>query len=368
MNNCHYIIFHNAFDKIAGTERVIANLLELLAGIDHVRVTLLLASEPATLALDIRAHTDEIVYLSNRIVPGNAFTLIKSHGALLSKVAGFFRNSDRHPNTVCLTTSPFLAFIMSIARPAYRPQMRIVSCEHFALSVSGSLSKIVRRLIYSKIIVVTLTEADRMQITAEYRPLKCVCIPNASPFPISAYDTVSKENLILSVGRLSYQKGFDLLLDAFQEFHQQFPEWRLLILGDDYGEKEKLERMIKSNNLGPVVTLLPAVSNIETYYRKASFYVLSSRFEGLPMVMIEAMSFSLPIVAFDCPTGPADLINGDNGILVPDGDVKKLSAALRLLAGDSALLVKQSQEAQQMASIFSKKRINKIWLDLFSHI
>lgn len=368
MNNRHYIIFHNSFDKIAGTERVISSLLELLSSQEGSKITLLLASEPAPLALDIHHHVNDIVYLHNRVILGGKLALLKTHVRLYKAAVKFLQNSDPRQQTVCIVTNPFLGVVMDIARKKLKMDMKIIACEHFAHAVSGGLSKLARSIFYKRMYVVTLTENDRKEIEQRYHPLACICIPNASPFPVTPYLTEGKEKLILSIGRLTPQKGFDLLLQAFAPFTKEYPEWKLLIIGDDYGDKPLLNQLINQYELMNNVSIIPSVNNVDDYYRKAAFYVLSSRFEGLPMVMIEAMSFSLPIVAFNCPTGPAELLNGDNGILVKNGDTGELAKAMALLAGNPELILKQSVAAQHMAANYSKERINRMWLDFFEKI
>lgn len=105
----------------------------------------------------------------------------------------------------------------------------------------------------------------------------------------------------------------------------QAPDWRLLIIGDG-PERDALRRQIEDAGLERQVSLLPATANVADYYRQASLYLMTSRYEGLPMVLIEAMSFGLPLVAYDCKTGPAELIDdGVNGYLVPDDDAAAFS-------------------------------------------
>lgn len=135
-------------------------------------------------------------------------------------------------------------------------------------------------------------------------------------------------------GRLISQKGFDRLIPAFAKVARRHSGWTLHIYGSG-PRRRQLERLIARHGAQGNIVLAGRVRNFETQLEEASLFVLSSRFEGLPMVMLEAMGKGLPVVAFDCPTGPAELIEqGCNGILVPEGDIDALAAAMEDLIDD----------------------------------
>lgn len=144
----------------------------------------------------------------------------------------------------------------------------------------------------------------------------------------------------------------------------QMPDWRLLIIGDG-PERDALRRQIEGAGLEQQVSLLPATADVAAYYRQASLYVMTSRYEGLPMVLIEAMSFGLPLVAYDCKTGPAELIdNGVNGYLVPDDDAAAFSEGVLELMRDPALRDRFSVAALDKSRRFSPERIYPQWQQL----
>ena len=151
----------------------------------------------------------------------------------------------------------------------------------------------------------------------------------ANATPVLAAEPSSLENpMVVAAGRLTTQKGFDLLIPAFAQVVERHPEWTLRICGDG-PQRKALERQILEHELSNNVLLMGPVERLDLQMSRASMYVLSSRFEGLPMVMIEAMSLGLPIVSFDCPTGPGEVIeDGRSGILVPEEDVDALAKAM----------------------------------------
>jgi glycosyltransferase involved in cell wall biosynthesis len=172
---------------------------------------------------------------------------------------------------------------------------------------------------------------------------------------------------ILSVGRLVHQKGFDLLIRAFAQVQKHYPELKLLILGEGE-ELAALRRLARSLNLEHMVYMPGNSVNPKTIMKNASCYVLSSRFEGSPNALLEAMSIGAPCVAFDCPTGPAELIrHGDNGLLVENGNVTNLAQAILDLLGNSRLCQKLAAEAAKSTAIFTPDNIMAKWNKLLNH-
>lgn len=368
MTDINYIIFHNSFDKIAGTERVIYNLLEFLSDFPNNSVTLLIASKSKELALSLAHLPVNVVYLGTEIEPGNALKLLLTHAALYKKLSNHLKIYNKTKRYVCLATNPFLALLIKLSANRFALNVAVISCEHFSLSVSGKLSLITRKLFYRYMYVVTLTQQDRVAIEQKYHPKQCVCIPNASPFEITSYQSSTRDKTILSIGRLANQKGFDLLIRSFAMISKKFPDWKLQIIGDDYGEKKHLLELIDKFALKDFVNIIPATRHISKYYEASAFYVLSSRFEGLPMVLIEALSFGMPIIAFDCPTGPAEIVNDSNGILVENGNINNLADAMSTLMVSQDVLLAKAIGAEHDAAAFNKHKINKLWSNLLTSI
>jgi glycosyltransferase involved in cell wall biosynthesis len=364
----HYILFHNSFDKIAGTERVLYNIISYLAGTPDARLTLLLASPKKPLALPLDAFSIDIVFLDVDSNGLGFMDLIKYHSKLYTQLTPFFKGLSATEKLICIATNPALAALAYYAgnRNGQR-SLAVVSCEHFALDVAGRLSKVIRQILYKKVSVVVLTERDKDEIVKRYQPKLCVCIPNAIPFPLRPYEYEPGKKKILAVGRLTAQKGFDLLLRSYALIAGKYPEWSLDIVGDNYGDRRLLEDLKKELDLKNA-NLLPATTGINAHYEEASFFVLSSRFEGLPMVMLEAMGYGLPIVAFDCPTGPAELVNDTNGFLVKNGDLVELANCMEELMVNKDLLLSKAAGAEKRALNYTKDHINKLWKEFLDKV
>jgi amylovoran biosynthesis glycosyltransferase AmsD len=132
---------------------------------------------------------------------------------------------------------------------------------------------------------------------------------------------------VLAVGRHVAQKGFDLLIGAWASVARELPAARLEVLGDG-PLRARHEAMAASLGLDASIRWLPPTGDVADHYRKASVFVLSSRYEGMPLALMEAQALGVPSVAFDCPTGPAEILGADTGRLVPAGDVGALASAI----------------------------------------
>lgn len=172
----------------------------------------------------------------------------------------------------------------------------------------------------------------------------------------------------LAVGRLDYQKGFERLIEAWAEVHKIYPDWQLDIVGDGLWE-ERLRTQIQKLHLSKSVALLPPTNGIEEYYLDASFLVMSSRYEGLPMVLLEAQSFGLPLISFACKCGPRDLItDGVNGYLVPEGDIDSLALRIIDMIGNRDQRELMGRSGKVNSARFTQNVIMKKWMDLFDVI
>lgn len=194
-------------------------------------------------------------------------------------------------------------------------------------------------------------------------------IPNAALLQTDNTSDVMPHRVI-AVGRLDYQKGFDRLIKAWRIIMEngKFPDWKLDIFGQ--GEwKDMLQGMIDNFSLQHSVKLNAPTKNIVQEYTKSSMLVMSSNYEGFPMVMIEAMACGLPVVSFDFKCGPKDIIdNNANGILVHNGDIKKLADAMMKLMKDETLRKKMSEQAKTVVRTYSEEAVMNKWIHLFNSL
>ena len=225
---------------------------------------------------------------------------------------------------------------------------RVVSWEHFNYQFEQSV--LYRRLILKYSVrrsdyVITLTEKDREQYERRLgRRENIRAIYNPIGEPVPAPDA-QKEKWLITVGRLVPQKGVDYLTETAQLVLQKHPDWKWVLLGE--GElRTFLEKEIRAKHLEGRLILEGNVRDVGSYLQKAQIYVMTSRFEGLPMCLLEAKAYALPCVAFDVPTGPAELISeGTNGFLIPPFSVEEMAEKIQRLMDDGALRERFSKNA-----------------------
>lgn len=202
-----------------------------------------------------------------------------------------------------------------------------VACEHFKYELYPKIIRGVRCLIYSTFKkVITLTDKDNVKFARHLGVQNVKTIPNMV-VPIDGISPNHESKEMLAVGRLDPQKGFDMLIDAMVSVHQFHPDWRLNIFGEGQC-RDMLQSQIERNYLKGVVNLRGYTNNLSGEFGKNAFFVLSSRFEGFPLVLIEALGQGMPIVSFDCPEGPSVLLESGGGILVERENVSKLAEAI----------------------------------------
>ncbi|MFW1762594.1 glycosyltransferase family 4 protein [Acinetobacter calcoaceticus] len=169
--------------------------------------------------------------------------------------------------------------------------------------------------------IVTLTERDRSFWYTNIKKIKAniVSISNPSPYEVFDFRPNINKKIFLAVGRLRYVKGFDLLIQAWAEFCKKNDNWTLRIVGSGE-EEENLKALANKLEVMGRIEFIPATKNIDQFYKNASYLCVSSRFEGFGMVILEALSYGLPVVSFNCEVGPIELIDEKIGCLVPKGD------------------------------------------------
>ena len=168
---------------------------------------------------------------------------------------------------------------------------------------------------------------------------------------------------VISAGRYMTEKGFDRLLSAWHLLPELYNDWSLFIFGNE--DRTPYQHIVDSYHLNDKVHLMPATDNIADEFSKSSLYVMTSRYEGFGLVLAEAMSCGLPCIAFDCPYGPREIIsNGEDGILVKDGDIEELAIQMQLLMSNADLRKAMGQKAIKNIARYNPKRIMGRWDNL----
>lgn len=233
--------------------------------------------------------------------------------------------------------------------------------------------RVLRRMSYGLAdCIVVQTEAVRVWCAGIKTAWRCKVIPNllSQGFGTEALRAGNLHSelglptdakVLVGMGRLTHQKGFDLLIRAFTDCHARYPQWHLVIVGGG-DERDQLLALARECGVAEQVHFPGVSQSPRQWLQLADLFVLSSRYEGFPNVLLEAMACGLPVVSFACPSGPDEIIrDGEDGILVKDGDVRELARALDALLGDDARRVKLGENAKRNVQRYSREAILPLW-------
>ncbi|WP_318439271.1 glycosyltransferase family 4 protein [Photobacterium leiognathi] len=350
-----------------GTERVTINLVKTLSmcGVDTSILSLEKTGKPF---FDI--DENKVIYLnenSSHTFYGKKINIIKR--ATLDALYLFksFLKLRRlikkeHPDFMVSTdTKMALLLLMS----SIGTKTKVLAMEHFDFNTPSKIVQKIRAFCYKYIYgIVILTEEDKNM----YLPLNknVYVIPNIVSFDIKENANIYSKRII-AVGRLVNQKGFDYLIDAWKKIEHKCTDWHLDIFGE--GELElELQQQIKKNRLTNI-KIKPFSNNIQEEYLRSSFYVMSSRYEGLPTVLIEALSCGLPCISFACPTGPKTIIdNNVNGILVEHLNVNELSDSILYLIENESEIKRLSKNTKLSTNKFKPNVVIDKWMQVFNNV
>ncbi|SHN13298.1 glycosyltransferase family 4 protein [Mucilaginibacter sp. OK098] len=356
------VFFVNSMQPSGGIERVIATLANKLSV--KFEITILVKDDAKSfysLNKSIKIDSiNNILHLNMHNKLSRIFNVLKTIFSTSKSLQNYFEKNNFDYYYV---THPLSVLEFYVAK--INPQKVIIS-EHASKEHYNIIYRVIKKLLYKRChVYVVPTIADTLSYKEDGIP--AVTIPHfRSELP---YVNANKKNrIVLNIGRFTSDKQQRVLLNVWKKIisNKEYSEWKLFIIGSGELEAE-LYTFVSENNLQDTVKFFPPTSNIEEYYLKASIFALTSRSEGYGMVLLEAISFGLPCVSFDCPSGPKDIIQDKfNGYLVSLGREKEFELRLTELMYDGRLQQEIGLNAYNSSQAWSEEIIFNKWLEILN--
>jgi glycosyltransferase involved in cell wall biosynthesis len=348
----------NGIKGAGGLERVLAIKASYLAeNLDYEVHILTLNHNDSDIFYDFSPK----IILHDIAVFGNPIQYIKKYITGIKKVV-----QEINPDVISVCDDGLKGFFLPKILSKKQPIIyeRHASIELHLNTIKGKITKFIMRKLsvdFDKFIVLTSSN------TKEWPKTSAISIPNPLSFyPLESSNLDSKK--VIVIGSQSYNKGYDLILEAWEKVQAKNIGWQL----HTYGKKSQsidFEKMAKDLKVNNSVFFNDAVKDIKSKYLGSSILVLPSRSEGFGMVIIEAMACGVPCVSFDCPSGPRDIIiDGVDGFLIPPLNVNLLAEKITFLIENDAIRKEMGKRAKENVKRYLPETIVGQWDQLFKDL
>ena len=380
-NEMKIVYIHDNLAQVGGVERILADKMNYLSdvyGYDVFIITSSQGNKPFAFPLSSKVkHIDLAINIHHQYhykYPKRLW--IKYHKNKLLKNRLTEVINQINPDILICPTNFRADIVCQLKCNAYK-----IIESHCAKSYTGLNDGIKRNLIFDILhklymlyftyivksksnAIITLTHGDKKEWSLSKKTFVIPNIVNKVPKEISC----CCNKLVISVGRLTYQKGFERLITAWEMVNKKYPDWLLTIYGSGEDE-ETLRSQIKQAKLENIIHINPPTPEIYSKMQESSIFVFPSRYEGFGLVLIEAMINGVPCISFDCPYGPSDIINnGNDGFLIPNGNIQAMADKICYLIKNEEIRIKMGKKAHQSAMRYSPGNIMPLWDKLFNEI
>ena len=356
------IIRYN-LSKIGGAERVAVNMANALAEFYEVFLLSMTIDESQRIHYPIHDKVNFRTLMTGEV---------RVRKALINAVSKLRKYLKKEKIQIVFSIAPQTNVIIWLA--TFGLDIKTIFCDHHSLDFQDLKSRKIQRYIGAKFFnkVITLTEKDKFRYPIDFKinQKKVDFIYNwmESTEKKDGYNSSSRK--LITVGRFDSQKGYDYLSKVAITVLSRYPDWHWDIYGS--GDDQIKQDLITELDKGGVLSQVHFKGNVNgthNIYPGHAIYVMTSRYEGLPLVLLEAKQYGLPIVSFNCPTGPAEIVlDGENGYLIDNFDISQMSQKIIELIENNELRLRFSRNSMLDTDKFNKKKIIKQWIELIEEM
>lgn len=343
-----------------GAERVVSTLANELHNKYEISIITLWDVEPF---YHLNKSVKHIKCTKRALISKNIFQAIKNNLYLLRKLNFIIKKNDFNLIIGFTSTANILTSIIS-----KKNKIPCIISERSNPNIYtlNQLWRVLRNHSYKNVDYLVVQTKTNQSIFKKHTPInKVKVIPNPlSNELIKKKEKLSKKNIILNVGRLDKNKSQDLLIKAFSNVNNK--NWQLVIVGDGI-EKDNYINLVEKLGIKDQVLFTGNITNVFDYYNTSKIFAFTSKSEGFPNALVEAMYFNLPCISTDCPSGPSEVINdGQNGYLIPVNDQNSLELKLTVLMNSEKLRIQIGKNAHHTALSYEPKNIISQWETLIN--
>jgi len=355
-------------EMVGGKERAVANIASALSDHHSIAILNLEGSTKSFYSLDPKIKLFSLHALNFLGRPKG----LKTAWLFFTGIRAIGRFIQREKPDLLIGNDFLINIMLVLAKLFTGSKVNIVGWEHVTLEepIIGSRPRLraLRDFFYKKLKrLVVITQSDMS--FCEKKSIHSSLIPYPQSFPF--HDTIDYgQKCILTIARLSYQKGIDLYLQLIGSLRDHLDGWRfMLVAKEDDISRTQLEQMISQYGVMDFIDVEAPSSDVTKFYKRASIFLLTSRYEGLPITLIEAQTCGLPCISFDCKTGPAEIIHsGKDGYVVPVFDVQEMGRCLIKLINDEDLRRSMGCHAKKAAERFERAHVITSWRQLINDL